>query len=411
MPSPEAILRGLYDAAVAAAAPARVVPRHLPPPPKGRTIVLGAGKAAAAMARAVEESWPGELEGFVVTARGHGVPCTRIEVVEAAHPMPDADGMTAARRALALVEGLGPDDLVLALVSGGGSALLPLPAPGLTLADKRAVTAALLRSGATIAEINAVRKHLSAIKGGRLGAACAPARVMTLVISDVPGDDPATVASGPTVPDPTTFAEARAVIAKYGLAVPNSVRRHLETAAEETPKRLENSETVVIARAADALAAAATQARSSRIEPVILGDALQGEALALGASHAKLAREMRGPRVLLSGGETSVTVGAGPLGRGGRNTEYLLGLGLALGGAKGIFGFAADTDGIDGEAGAAGAILRPGSLIAARTLGLDPHGIAAGHDSARLFAALGDLVVTGPTRTNVNDFRAILILR
>jgi hydroxypyruvate reductase len=411
MPSPEAILRGLFDAAVAAVAPARVVPPHLPPPPKGRTIVLGAGKAAAAMARAVEESWAGALEGFVVTATGHGVPCTRIAVVEAAHPMPDADGMAAARRALDLVLGLGPDDLVLALISGGGSALLPLPAPGLTLADKRAVTAALLRSGATIAEINTVRKHLSAIKGGRLAAAAAPARVVTLVISDVPGDHPATVASGPTLPDPSTFAEARAVLDKYRVDVPDAVRRHLAAAADETPKRLDNAEAVVIARAADALAAAAAHARTLGIEPTGLGDALEGEALALGMAHAKLAREGRGPCVLLSGGETGVTIAKGAAGRGGRNTEYLLGLGLALAGAKGIFALAADTDGIDGEAGAAGAILRPGSLVAARTLGLDPREIAAGHDSARLFATLGDLVVTGPTRTNVNDFRAILIVR
>jgi hydroxypyruvate reductase len=409
MPSPEAILRGLFNAAVAAAAPSRCVPRHLPLPPRGRTIVVGAGKAAAAMARAVEIHWPGPVDGFVVTASGHGVPCKSIAVVEASHPMPDTEGLRAARRALDLVSGLGPDDLVLALISGGGSALLPLPAPGLDLDDKRAVTAALLGCGATIAEINTVRKHLSAIKGGRLAAAAAPARVVTLVISDVPGDDPATVASGPTLPDPTTFADARAVLAKYGIDPPEDVRRRLAGVADETPKHLDNAEAIVIARAADALQAAAAQARSLGIEPIVLGDNLQGEAARLAAEHAKLAREARGPRVILSGGETTVTL-AGGSGRGGRNTEYVLGLGLALNGTRGIFALAADTDGIDGDAGGAGAILRPGSLIAARSLGLDPAGMAAGHDSATLFAALGDVVVTGPTRTNVNDFRAILIL-
>jgi hydroxypyruvate reductase len=410
MPTPEAILRGLFEAAVAAAAPARCVPPHLPPPPRGRTVVIGAGKAAAAMARAVEIHWPGPLDGFVVTANGHGVPCKSIAVMEASHPMPDTEGLRAAQRALDLVSGLGPDDLVLALISGGGSALLPLPAPGLTLADKRAVTGALLRSGATIAEINAVRKHLSAIKGGRLAAAAAPARVVSLIISDVPGDDPAIVASGPTLPDPTTFAEARAVIAKYDIATSDAVRRRLDSLSDETPKRLDNAEAVVVARPADALDAAAAHARALGIAPTILGDALEGEASALGAAHATLALVGRGPRVLLSGGETSVTIGDGPAGRGGRNTEYLLGLARALNGDRRTFALAADTDGIDGDAGAAGAILRPGSLIAARGLRLDPAAIAAGHDSARLFAALGDLIVTGPTRTNVNDFRAILTL-
>ena len=410
MDSTEAILRGLFDAAVGAAAPARVVPEHLPAPPRGRTVVVGAGKGAAAMARAVEESWPGDLDGFVVTATGHGVPCRRIAVSEAAHPMPDEEGRRAAIRMLDLVSGLGPDDLVLALISGGGSALLTLPATGLTLADKRAVTAALLRCGATISEINAVRKHLSAIKGGRLAVAAAPAHIVTLVISDVPGDDPATIASGPTMPDPTTYADARAVIAKYGIELPETVERRLHIGADETPKRLDNADAVIVARAADALDAAAARARSLGIAPTILGDALEGEALALGADHAKLARDSRGPSVILSGGETTVTIAGDASGRGGRNTEYLLGLGLALGGAKRVFALAADTDGIDGNAGAAGAILRPGSLIGARTLGLDPAALAKAHDSARLFAALGDLVVTGPTRTNVNDFRAILIL-
>jgi hydroxypyruvate reductase len=277
------------------------------------------------------------------------------------------------------------------------------------LDDKRAVTASLLKCGATIAEINTVRKHLSAIKGGRLAAAASPARVVTLVISDVPGDEPATVASGPTLPDPTTFAEARAVLAKYRIDVPEEVRRRLEGLSDETPKRLDHTEAIVIARAADALQAAAAHARSLGIEPAILGDDLQGEAAQLGTKHAELAREASGPRVILSGGETTVAL-TGPAGRGGRNTEYLLSLGLALDGTKGIFALAADTDGLDGDAAAAGAILRPGSLVAARSLGLDPRAMASRHDSAAMFAALGDLIVTGPTRTNVNDFRAILIL-
>jgi hydroxypyruvate reductase len=305
---------------------------------------------------------------------------------------------------------LSQDDLVLALISGGGSALLALPAPGLTLADKRAVTSALLRSGATIGEINAVRKHLSAIKGGRLAAAAQPAQVLTLVISDVPGDDPAVVASGPTLPDPTTFADARAVIEKYRIEVPDAVRRRLDSHENETPKRLDNAEAKIVARARDALDAAAKRARDLGIAPLVLGDDLQGEAAKLGREHAALALTSRRPTVILSGGETTVTIGAGASGAGGRNTEYLLALALGLGGARGVFALACDTDGIDGNAEAAGAILRPGTLIATRSLGLDPAAMLARHDSASLFGAVGDLVVTGPTRTNVNDFRAILIL-
>ena len=410
MADAETILRDLFDAAVAAASPARVIPPHLPVPPRGRVVVVGAGKAAAAMARAVEANWPGPLDGFVVTATGHGVPCRRIAVVEAAHPMPDEAGRRAAQRALDLVSGLTEDDLVLALISGGGSALLTLPAPGLTLADKRAVTSALLRSGASISEINAVRKHLSAIKGGRLAAAAAPARIVTLVISDVPGDDPATVASGPTLPDPTTFADARAVIAKYAIELSDATRRRLDSLADETPKRLDRAEAIIVARARDSLDAAAQRARTIGIEPIVLGDDLQGEARELGAAHARLALQAKAPSVILSGGETTVTIGEGAAGSGGRNTEYLLGLALALDGARRVFALACDTDGIDGDAEAAGAVLRPGSLRGARSLGLDPASILAGHDSGRLFAALGDLVVTGPTRTNVNDFRAMLIL-
>ncbi len=409
-------LRRLFAAALDAARPARAVARHLPLPPAGRTLVVGCGKAAAAMARAVEIAWPGPLDGFVVTANGHGEPCRYISVVEAAHPVPDAAGEAAARRALRLVEGLTENDLVLALVSGGGSALMALPAPGLTLADKRAVTRALLASGATIGEINAVRKHLSAIKGGRLAAAAHPARVVTLAISDVPGDDPATVASGPTLPDPTSFADASAVLARYRIDPPDSVVRHLADARDETPKpgdpRLAGAEAIVIARARDALEAAASFARSQGIAPVLLGDDVEGEAREVARTHAGLALEAaRGggpPCLFLSGGETTVTV-AGPAGRGGRNTEYLLALALALDGAPGIWALACDTDGIDGDLGAAGAILGPDTLARARAAGRDPAADLARHDSASLFAAVGDLVVTGPTRTNVNDFRAILV--
>ncbi len=414
-----ALLRALFDAALAAVRPARIVAPHLPVPPPGRTVVVGAGKAAASMARAVEIAWPGPLDGFVVTASGHGEPCRYLSVVEAAHPVPDAAGEAAAHRALRLVEGLRADDLVLALISGGGSALMALPAPGLTLADKREVTRALLASGAAIGEINVVRKHLSAIKGGRLAAAAHPARVVTLVISDVPGDDPAIVASGPTLPDASSFAAARAVLAKYRIEAPESVARHLSTAteADETPKpgdsRLAGAEAVVIARARDALEAAAAAARTQGIEPVMLGDAIEGEARAVAQQHARLAREAAaegGPmRLLLSGGETTVTLGTPAPGHGGRNTEYLLALALALDGTKGITALACDTDGIDGDAGAAGATIRPDTLARARATGQDPSADLARHDSASLFAALDDLVVTGPTRTNVNDFRAILI--
>ncbi len=412
-----AVLHGAFEAALAAARPARSLARHLPLPPRGRTLVVGCGKAAASMARAVEIAWPGPLDGFVVTATFHGEPCRYVSVVEAAHPVPDEAGEAAARRALRLVEELTADDLVLALVSGGGSALMALPAPGLTLADKRAVTRALLASGAAIGEINAVRKHLSAIKGGRLAAAAHPARVVTLVVSDVPGDDPATVASGPTLPDPTSFADARAVLDKYRIAPPEAVAHHLAAARDETPKpgdpRLAGAEAVVIARARDALEAAAAFARAQGVEPVMLGDAVEGEAREVAREHARLARaaaEADGPpRLILSGGETTVTVGGAAPGRGGRNTEYLLALALALDGAPGIAALACDTDGIDGDSGAAGATIGPDSLARARAAGRDPAADLAGHDSASLFAALGDLLVTGPTRTNVNDFRAILV--
>ncbi len=410
---PRLLLRRLLDVALASAQPAQCLPPHLPEPPAGRTVVVGAGKAAATMARAVEEHWAGPLEGLVVTRYGHRVPTARIEVVEAAHPVPDAGGREAAARILSLAEGLSADDLALCLISGGGSALLTLPAPGIELADKQAMTGALLRSGAAIGEINCVRKHLSAIKGGRLGAACYPARVVSLLISDVPGDDPAVIGSGPTVPDPSTFADALAVLHKYGIAEPAAVIRHLESGAHETPKqddpRLAEAETRIVATPAMALAAAAEAAREAGYEPVILGDALEGEARTLARDHARLARDAAPGTVLLSGGEATVTVtGAG---RGGPNAEYALALASALDGAPGVFATACDTDGIDGTEDNAGALVTPDTLARAREAGEDAAARLATNDAYGFFAGLGDLVMTGPTLTNVNDFRAILVRR
>ena len=410
---PRIVLRRLLDAALASARPARCVPPHLPELPTGRTVIVGAGKAAATMAQAVEEHWEGPLEGLVVTRYGHRVPTRAIEVVEAAHPVPDAGGREAAARILAMAEGLEADDLALCLVSGGGSALLTLPAPGIALADKQAVTGALLRSGAAIGEINAVRKHLSAIKGGRLGAACHPARLVSLLISDVPGDDPAVIGSGPTVPDPTTFADALGVLRKYGIDEPAAVVRHLESGAEETPKagdpRLASAETRIVATPAIALDAAAEVARAAGYAPVILGDALEGEARDLAREHAALACTAAPGTVLLSGGEATVTVTGE--GRGGPNAEYALALALALDGAPGIFATACDTDGIDGTEDNAGALVAPDTLARGRAAGEDAAGRLVANDAYGFFAALGDLVMTGPTLTNVNDFRAILVHR
>jgi glycerate 2-kinase len=419
-----AFLRALFDAALGAADPALTVPPHLPAPPSGRTVVVGAGKAAAAMARAVEDHWPGPLSGLVITRYGHGVPCRRIEIVEASHPVPDTAGTEAAARILASVRGLGTDDLVLFLASGGGSALMALPAHGLTLDDKRQVTRALLKSGATIGEINCVRKHLSAIKGGRLAAAAAPARVVTLAISDVPGDDPGTIASGPTVADATTFADARAILRKYAIAPPPAVERHLAEAREESPKpgdpRLARSEFVLIATPQGALEAAAAAARLAGVFPIILSDAIEGEARDVALVHAGIARQAASakllldeqpaplPLVLLSGGETTVTVRGN--GRGGRNAEFLLALAVALGGTPGVFALACDTDGIDGSEDNAGAVIAPDTIARAAALGIDLKARLADNDAYSAFLALRDLVVTGPTRTNVNDFRAILVL-
>lgn len=412
------LLEDMFRAAIGAADPALVVPQYLPAPPKGRMIVIGAGKAAASMARAVELNWAGEISGIAVTRYGHGAPCKRIEIVEAAHPVPDAAGQAAAGRILQAVQGLTKDDLLLCLISGGGSALLSWPAPGLTLADKQAVNRALLMSGAPITEMNIVRKHLSAIKGGRLAAAAWPARVITLIISDVPGDDPAIVASGPTVADASTFAQAREILERYGITEPRSVMQFIERAEEETPKpgdpRLAGNEVHVIATAHKSLEAAASLAMHRGLTPVIIGDAIEGEAREVGAEHARLVREIlegrgsvRTPCVLLSGGETTVTVHG--KGRGGRNAEYLLSLCLALEGAPGVYALAGDTDGIDGSESNAGAFCDPETLARARAAGADPRESLDGNDAFTVFEGSGGLVMTGPTLTNVNDFRAIVI--
>ena len=418
------VLRGLFDAALAAADPSRAIAAHLPPPVAGRTIVVGAGKASAAMARAFESAWPGPLEGIVVTRHGHAVACGRIEIIEASHPVPDPAGAAGARRILDLAQGLGPRDQLVCLMSGGGSALLALPAPGLTLADKQAVTRALLRCGATIGEINAVRKHLSAIKGGRLAAAAAPARVVTLAISDVPGDDPAIIGSGPTVADPTRFADARAVLAKYGIDEPAAVLAHLAAAADETPKPgdpiFARTSFALVASPLQALAAAADAASARGIAPVVLSDRIEGEARDVAAVHAAIAlqisagrfrvgdRVVSPPAVLLSGGETTVSVRGN--GRGGRNSEFLLALAAHLDGAPGIAALACDTDGIDGTEDNAGAIVYPDTIARAASRGILIKEALLQNDGYGFFAALGDLVVTGPTLTNVNDFRAILVL-
>ena len=411
-------LRQMFDAAVKAADPAHCLATHMPDPPAGRTLVIGAGKAGASMARALEQAWPGPIDGLIVTRYGHRVPCDRIEIVEAAHPVPDEKGLDAARRMLAAVTDLGSDDLVICLISGGGSALLTLPGEGISLADKQAVSRALLKSGANITEMNTVRKHLSAIKGGHLAAAAHPARILTLAISDVPGDDPATVASGPTVPDTTTVADARAVLEKYGIEAPGAVEAFLATPEAQTPKpgdpRLASSEFRFIATPMASLEAAADVCRDAGLEPQILGDDLEGEARDLAYDHAQLARSIAKnlkpgdkPVALISGGETTVTVRGS--GRGGRNAEYLLALTIALEGSPGIHAIACDTDGIDGSEDNAGAITAPDTLARAAEAGLDAAACLGDNDGYTFFDKLDDLVVTGPTLTNVNDFRAILI--
>lgn len=424
---PRGFLRALFDAAVARALPASVIAPFLPTPPVGRTVVVGAGKAGGAMAAAVDALWPADapMSGLVVTRYDH-VPAAyrsapgRIEVVEAAHPVPDAAGLQAAQRIASRVQGLSADDLVLCLISGGGSSLLTLPAEGVSLDDKRAINRALLKSGAAIDEMNCVRKHLSAIKGGRLAALCHPARVVTLLISDVPGDAPEVIASGPTVADSSTCAQALAILRRYAIEVPQAVRQGLEQGAFETPKpgdpRLDGHAVHLIATPQQSLEAAAAAARAAGIEAHILSDEIEGESREVGRVHAALARAVarRGapfakPCVILSGGETTVTV-ASKGGRGGRATEFLLGCAIALKGEPGVYVLAADTDGIDGVEDNAGGIVAPDTLARAAALGLKPQDNLDRNDAYSFFATLGDLVVTGPTHTNVNDFRALLIL-
>jgi hydroxypyruvate reductase len=417
---PRQLLRRMFDAAIAAAQPALCVPPALPEAPKGRLVVIGAGKASAEMARAVEQNWPGPLSGLVVTRYGYAVPCQRIEIVEAAHPVPDAAGLAAARRMLDRVQGLSADDTVLCLISGGGSSLLPLPADGISLEDKQQVNQALLSSGASISEMNCVRRHLSAIKGGRLAAACHPARVVTLLISDVPGDDPRDIASGPTVADASTCADALDIIRRYAIALPEHVLEVLRSGRGESVKpgdpRLARAEVRIVATPQMALEAAAQVAAQAGIGAHILGDSIEGEARDVGKVMAGIALQTarRGqpftpPCVLLSGGETTVTVRG--QGRGGRNVEFLLACALALQGEAGVHGLAGDTDGVDGQEEIAGAFLAPDTLARAWALGLRPGDSLDANDGHGFFQALDDSVVTGPTLTNVNDFRALLVLR
>ncbi|MBB5212388.1 glycerate kinase type-2 family protein [Microbulbifer hydrolyticus] len=420
--SPESVtgwLRQLAEVTVAAVHPNNLIPDSLPSP-GARNLVIGAGKASAAMAAALEAAWARHgyrqpLTGLVVTRYDHGARCRHIEVLEASHPMPDDLSQVAAQRMLESVQGMTSEDLVIALVSGGGSALMTLPAPGLSLAQKQAINKALLRSGAPIRDINTVRRHLSAIKGGRLAAAAHPARVVTYLISDVPGDDPTLIASGPSLPDTSTPADALAVLRRYGIDIDENVRAHLE-ANNPAPHPLDEAfardEVHMLATAADALAAAKQAAESAGVAVRLLGDDLEGEARELGAEHARLAldtqREISAPLVILSGGETSVTVTGN--GRGGRNVEYLLGLFNALEGAAGIYGLAVDTDGIDGSEDNAGALFSPDDWGRVQSQGLNPDDYLANNDAYSFFAELDNLIVTGPTRTNVNDFRAILVL-
>jgi hydroxypyruvate reductase len=412
------LLKAMFDAAIAAAQPDKCVPPHLPAVPRGRLVVIGAGKASAAMARAVERTWPGKLEGLVVTRYGYAVPCERVAIVEAAHPVPDAAGEQAAQRMLDLVRGLTADDTVLCLVSGGGSSLLPLPLAGITLEDKQAVSRALLASGASIGEMNCVRRHLSAIKGGRLAAACHPARVVTLLMSDVPGDEAFDIASGPTVADPSTCEDALDIVQRYRIALPDKVRAVLESGAGESVKpgdpRLAGNEVRFVATPQMALEAAARVAEEAGVAVHILGDSIEGEARDVGKVMAGMALQVarRGqpftaPCILLSGGETTVTVRGD--GRGGRNVEFLLAAAIALRGEPGVYGLAGDTDGVDGQEEIAGAWFSPDTLSRAFDQGIRPMHSLDRNDGHGFFQALGDAVVTGPTLTNVNDFRALLI--
>lgn len=419
MTNPKTLLRSLFDAAVRAATPAECLPPFLPDLPRtGRFIVLGAGKASAEMARIAERHYGQPLDGIVVTRYGHAVACEGVEIIEAAHPVPDAAGRQAARRILDLAESLTAEDTVLCLISGGGSALLALPAEGTDFEEKIAINRALLKSGASIGEMNTVRRHLSGVKGGRLAAACHPARVISLLISDVPGDDPTIIASGPTVGDPTTAADALEVIERYGIPISATLRTALETGKLESIKpddpRLSGCETHLIATPQAALEAAAAIARGAGYSTHILGDALEGEARDVGQLLAGVATQIARrdqpfikPCVLLSGGETTVTVRG--KGRGGRNVEFLLSLAVALDGQDGIHAIAGDTDGVDGAEEIAGAVIGPDTLARARALGIAPRQSLDNNDGHGFFEALGDQVITGPTLTNVNDFRAIIV--
>lgn len=415
---PKEFLTSVFKAAIAAADPEHTIRAHLPQRPKGRTIVIGAGKGSAQMAAAFEKAWDGPIEGLVVTRYGYAAPTERIRVLEAAHPVPDAAGLEASRLLLETVKGLTPDDLVVALVSGGGSALLPAPPAGLTLADEIAVNEALLASGAPISAMNCVRKHVSRIKGGRLAAAAAPARVVSLVVSDIPGDDPALVASGPTVPDASTRADALRIIETYRIALPEAVMAHLNTRAADAPSpddsRFAGNEVHVIASAAVSLEAAAAEAARHGIEAVILSDSIEGEAREVGGVHAAIAREIatrnrpfRKPVLVLSGGETTVTLRA--KGKGGRNSEFLLAFAIGIDGLPGIHALAADTDGIDGSEDNAGAFTDGSSVARMRAAGIDAKAMLAGNNAWTAFNSVDDLFVPGPTGTNVNDLRAILI--
>lgn len=417
--NPRDLLQQMFLAAVQAAQPSQCIPAHLPSPPKGRTLVIGAGKASAEMARVLEQCWPGPLSGLVATRYGYSAPCQRIEIVEAAHPVPDQAGLNAAKRLIDFVAGLTADDLVISLISGGASSLLPLPVEGLTLDDKQDINRQLLASGATISEMNCVRRHLSQIKGGRLAARCHPARLVNLLISDVPGDDPTNIGSGPTVADPTSCADAIEIIDRYGIKLSSIGRQHLESGAGESIKpgdpRLARVETEIITAPKISLKAAAAVARAAGITPVILGDSIEGEARDVGkvmAAVARYAKDSQAPAkppcVILSGGETTVTVRG--TGRGGRNVEFLLALAIELAGTPKIFSMAADTDGVDGQEEIAGAFIGPDTLKRAWAAGMRPRDYLANNDAHTFFERLGDQMVTGPTNTNVNDFRAIVIL-
>jgi hydroxypyruvate reductase len=415
---PKSFLTAIFDAAVAAADPEKTIRNHLPTKPKGRTVVVGAGKGAAQMAAAFEKAWDGPLEGLVVTRYGYGAKTERIDVIEAAHPVPDLAGLDASRRLLDKVSGLSEDDLVVALICGGGSALLPSPAPGLTLADEVAVNEALLASGAPISAMNTIRKHLSCIKGGRLAAAAWPAKVVSLVVSDIPGDNPALVASGPTIPDAASREDALSAIAAYGIKLPDAVMAHINSPAADAPRpddeKFTRNEVHLIASAAVSLEAAVAEAARHGIEAVILSDAIEGEAREVGAVHAAIAREVavrnrpfNKPVLILSGGETTVTLKA--KGRGGRNSEFLLAFAVGIAGVDGIRALAADTDGIDGSEDNAGAFADGSTVQRMRAEGIDAKAMLAGNNAWTAFNAVNDLFVPGPTGTNVNDLRAILV--